>query len=62
MGSPKGIDFGVTAPVDPDAIAAAGMPGTAANIGTTISAIDPTTMAPQLSDTIAGKAGITAGV
>ena len=62
MGSPKGIDFGVTAQVDPDAIAAAGMPGTAANIGTTISAIDPTTMAPQLSDTIAGKAGITAGV
>ena len=58
----KGIDFGVTAQVDPDAIAAAGMPGTAANIGTTISAIDPTTMAPQLSDTIAGKAGITAGV
>ena len=58
MGSPKGIDFGVTAQVDPDAVAAAGMPGTAASI-------DPTTVAPSdftgLMST-RDPAGITAGV
>tara|TARA_Y100001937_G_scaffold121416_1_gene180150 strand:- start:46 stop:1518 length:1473 start_codon:yes stop_codon:yes gene_type:complete len=53
-----GIDFGVAAPVDPDAVAAAGMPGTAASI-------DPTTVAPSdftgLMST-RDPAGITTGV
>jgi hypothetical protein len=72
-----GIDFGVTAPVDPDA-AAAGMPGTAAtsidptadaiaamSMPGTAASIDPTTVAPSdftgLMST-RDPAGITAGV
>tara|TARA_A100001515_G_scaffold77760_1_gene61743 strand:- start:185 stop:1678 length:1494 start_codon:yes stop_codon:yes gene_type:complete len=73
-----GIDFGVTAPVDPDAVAAAGMPGTAAtsidptadaiaamSMPGTAASIDPTTVAPSDFTGLMSTrdpAGITAGV
>jgi hypothetical protein len=73
-----GIDFGVTAQVDPDAVAAAGMPGTAATSidptadaiaaagmpGTAVS-IDPTTVDPtDFTGLMSSRdpAGITAGI
>ena len=78
MGSRKGIDFGVTAPVDPDAVAATGMPGTAAtsidptadaiaamSMPGTAASIDPTTVAPSDFTGLMSTrdpAGITAGV
>lgn len=73
-----GIDFGVTAPVDQDAVAAAGMPGTAAtsidptadaiaamSMPGTAASIDPTTVAPSDFTGLMSTrdpAGITAGV